>query len=173
MKALTTLVAAVGNGMGPAVGRLSSATNVSVVHLPEIPDEPVTAMATAANVWRDAARRSSIYTVVAMDPLALAIGLVADVQTPDYYLVAPDMPDPQVHWYMAHVRSLAPSRLIVCQPHPSAIAGALADLPFGKALPSLSELANSARGYVPLAGELEAASEYRRLGTSVNRRRRR
>jgi hypothetical protein len=147
---------------------LSGAANVSVQDVPEVPDDPVAAMATVAATWRMAVRRSSIYTVVALDPLApvvaqwasrltgepeqleVAIGLVDDLPSPDYYLVAPRLSDPQVHWYTAHLRSLAPSRVVLCEPHPAAIAKALAGRPFGRALPPLADLAASARGYVPM-----------------------
>ncbi len=175
MKALTTLVSAVGGGMEQAVGVLSAAANVSVQDVPDVPEDPLAAMAVVSATWRKAVRRSSIYTVVALDPLLpvvaqwaarltgepeqleVAIGLVDDLPTPDYYLVTPQLPDPQIHWYTAHLRSLAPARVVLCEPHPAAIAKALAGRPFGRALPPLDDLAASARRYVPIADDFGEA----------------
>lgn len=168
MRTLTTLVALIGDRMDQAAARLESAANVSVQPVPEMPEDVLAAMATAAATWREALKRSSIYTLVALDPiepvvtqwaarltgrpeqLEVAIGLVGELPTPDYYLVTPTLPDPEVHWYAAHLRSLAPERVVVCDATPEAISRTLAGRPFGRALPPAGELATSARTYVPV-----------------------
>lgn len=169
MRTLTTLVSAIGPGMEAAVVRLGQASNVAVEVPPEIPTDPVAAMTVVGSTWRKATKRSAIYTVVALDPLGpvvdqwaarltaqpealeLVIGLVPDLPTPDYYLVSPGLGDPHVHWYAAHVRSLAPSRVVVCDAAtPGVLARVVSELPYGRALPQLRELASTARVYVPV-----------------------
>lgn len=166
---MSTLVAVVSDDLVPALGPLAAAANLSVEAVDELPDDLTARSRAVGAAWRRASGRGgSVYTLVPVDPLTvvveawarrltddgddleLAIGLVGDPPMPDYYLIAPGLPDPVVHWYTDHLHRLAPDRVLVVEMTPGAIAKQLAGLPYGSPLPDASTVAESARTYVPL-----------------------
>ncbi|GIU92221.1 MAG: hypothetical protein KatS3mg011_1127 [Acidimicrobiia bacterium] len=169
MSAMTTLVVLVGSSASETLRRIDAA-NVSGETVGDLPEDPTEASRLLSEVWRRARRHSAVYTLVDVDPLAvvvsawaerlrggedrleLAIGLVADASAPDYYLVDPTLPDPEVHWYTGKLISLAPSRVVLTSLSPSRVLDSLANLPAGRELPDLKVLAEHTRAFVPVPG---------------------
>lgn len=165
---MSTLVALVG---GP-IPASPLGTNVTAEPAGRVPSDPVAAVEHLAAVWRRAARHGSVYTLVDADPfgplveawadrlrggedhLELVIGLSSRLVVPDYYLVSPELPQPHIHWYAGHLRSLAASRVLLVEP--TRFLDVLGELPYGRGLEDAATLAASARGYVPVA---EAAGQ--------------
>ena len=168
MKSVTTGIAMVGSEIATAANDVArTSSNVGWV-TPADESEDLTIWAPAQTAaWDLVARRASIYALFGADPFAplvrewsrrlegrpsdleLAIGLVSDVIVPDFYLVEPAMATPDSHWYLDHLTSLAPSRVIVTAPNARAVRAAIGSLPYGPSLPAARELAASARSYVP------------------------
>lgn len=172
MSSLTTLVVLVGDGAPSTLAHLSAA-NVTTEGVGRIPDEPTEAAASLAASWRRALGHAAVYTVVDADPLAavvaawasrlqggadhleLAIGLVPDLPSPDYYLVDPELGEPEIHWYTGNLMGIASSRVVLTELTPTRVLESLASLPSGRSLPRLREVAETARGFVPLPGEVQ------------------
>ena len=172
---MTTLVAVVGPNAGAVIAASAKlAANVTVELAGEIPDGPLEAAAVLAQTWSRARRHGSVYTLVDADPmgavvaewarrlrgeendLEVAIG-TAGGTLPDYYLVARDLPDPEIHWYLGLVRSLSSNRVLTGDLVPRALLDTLSSLPSGRELPPATDLAEQARLWVPLPA-LEGAA---------------
>ncbi len=169
MKRTTTLIVTVGSGFDrPSERAADAAGNVAR----EVAPEPVESLTewvdNLRRAWSAAQRRSTIYTVLTQDPLApvvrewarrlegkpsdleLAIGLLGDAPLPDFYLVDPAISGAPAHWYLDHLPSLAPRRVILTQPSEGALLAAVRRLRYGKPLPETAEVLASARFYVPV-----------------------
>ena len=172
MAAMTTLVAVVGSGAAAVISATAEmAANVTIETVGEVPERPIEAGSVITQTWSRARRHGSVYTLVDVDPigavvaewarrlrgedndLEVAIGSASGT-LPDYYLVARELPDPEIHWYLGLVRSLSASRVLTSDLVPSAVLGTLSSLPSGKELPGAAVLAEQARVWVPLP-ELE------------------
>jgi hypothetical protein len=168
MAAMTTLVAVVGSGAATVISAAADlAANVTMETVGDVPDRPLEAASSITETWSRARRHGSVYTLVDVDPigavvtewarrlrgedndLEVAIGTAAGT-LPDYYLVARELPDPEIHWYLGLVRSLSASRVLATDLHPRGVLDTLASLPSGKELPTAAALALQARLWVPL-----------------------
>jgi len=136
----------------------------------DLPDSWAEAAALTRATWDRAVRHRLIYTVVDIDPLApvvmewsrrllgqeheleLAIGASNPPDPPDFYLVDERLGPPLVDWYLGHLRSLSPGRVMPVRLEPGAIAQALGSLGYGRPFPSGKDLAATARDFVPLPG---------------------
>lgn len=169
MQRVTTLIATIGSRFDEPTARVADASG-NVAREP-VPD-PVESLPEWAErlraAWIAAERRSSIYTVMTRDPLApivrewarrldgeasdleLAIGLLHDAPIPDFYFVDARISGTRSHWYLDHLPSLAPRRVVLLEPSEAAIAAAIARLPYGRGLPTTETVLSSARTYVPL-----------------------
>lgn len=169
MERVTTLIATIGDRFSEPIQRVSAgAENVGLHTAREEIESLPEWVAVLREDWKSAQRRSTIYTVLTIDPLApvvrewarrldgassdleLAIGLLSDVPIPDYYLVDPGLTPNVSHWYLDHLPSLAPSRVIVTEPEPARLFATISHLPYGPALPTTGALLESARTYVPI-----------------------
>jgi hypothetical protein len=177
MNRTTTLIVTVGRGFDRPSERVAEASdNVARQAAPD-PVEPLTDWVDQLRpTWTAAQRRSAIYTVMTRDPLGpvvrewarrldgqqadleLAIGLLSDAPLPDFYLVDPSITGSGAHWYLDHLPKLAPRRIVLIEPNEHAMISAIRRLPYGKPLPTVTEVLASARTYVPLP-ELDAATE--------------
>jgi|FLYL01.1.fsa_nt_gi hypothetical protein len=165
---MTTLLSVVGRGAQMATERLAeTAANVSWEAPGRLPGDPLAAAAHLAEVARRAGRHGSVYTLLPVDPFAplvdawarrlqgedhqleVLIGVAANTPVPDYYLVG-GLPEPQVHWYLGHLRSLAPTRVATVTLTAPGLRETLESLEYGRGLPDAAALAASARDYVPL-----------------------
>ncbi len=169
MQRTTTLIATVGRAFDLPVERAAAAAeNVAR----EVAPEPVESLPDwvekLRSAWRAAQRRSTIYTVLTLDPLGpvvrewarrleakqsdleLAIGLTTDAPMPDFYLVDPAISGAISHWYLDHLAKLAPRRVILTEPTAAAVLEAVRRLPYGRALPKTADVIESARTYVPV-----------------------
>ncbi len=162
MRRVTTLVALVGPDAAEVAAAAGGAANVSHEPVEGGPEE----------TWRRAARHSSVYTIVPADPLAdvvaawaarlrgeepeleLAIAGAADLPAPDYYLVDPGLPAPDVDWYLGLLEPLSPRRVLPVDLAGDRVLAALASLRYGPELPPLRELAARTRDYVPAPSPL-------------------
>ena len=180
MRSASTLVAVVAETARPAIVRLAeSAANVAAETAGPLPESWSEAAAVARSLWEKALKHRLIYTVVDVDPLApiviewsrrlmgqqheleLAIGASNPPDPPDFYLVDDHLEHPLVDWYLGHLRSLSPGRVIPVKLDPGAISHALGSLGYGPPFPSGKELAATARDFVPLPG-LAAIADGRR-----------
>ena len=66
---MTTLVAVIGDGADEAVAvACRRSTNLAREPVPDLPDDLPARLDVLAVAWRGAARRSAVYTLVAVDP---------------------------------------------------------------------------------------------------------
>jgi hypothetical protein len=163
------MVAVVAESAGPAIVRLADgAANVAAVTAGDPPTTWVEAADVTRDVWSRAARHRLIYTVVDIDPLApvvmewskrllgqnheleLAIGASNPPDPPDFYLVDEKLSPPLIDWYLGHLRTLSPGRVVPVKVDPGSISHALSSLGYGPLFPSGKELAATARDFVPL-----------------------
>lgn len=167
MKSASTLVALVGGvpSLSTLSDRATNATTVSVAAGTDLLERH----ARVEEAWRQATKRSSLYTIVDADPLdvvvsqwsarlqatqhdlELAIGLVTHqtVMT-DFYLVDIDLGQPQMDWYFDLVARTAPDRVVPVAMTVAGVLEALGHLPHGRSLPTGPDLASQARAYVPV-----------------------
>jgi hypothetical protein len=82
--------------------------------------------------------------------LEVAIGAATGAAVPDYYLVSPNLADPEVHWYQGLLRDLSPARVVAVELSPERVLHALASLGSGPPLPNAADLAGRAREWIPL-----------------------
>ena len=169
MQRVTTLIATIGGRFDEPSARVADASgNVAREPVPE----PVESLPDWADhlqaAWSAAVRRSTIYTIMTRDPLApavrewarrldgeqsdleLAIGLLHDAPIPDFYFVDPQISGTRAHWYLDHLPTLAPRRVVLIEPSESAIVSAISKLPYGRGLPTTDSVLASARTYVPV-----------------------
>ena len=165
------MVAVVAESARPAIVRLAEgAANVAAVSAGPLPDSWSDAAALTRTAWERAVKHRLIYTVVDVDPLApvvmewsrrllgqeheleLAIGASSPPDPPDFYLVDEHLGHPLVDWYLGHLRSLSPGRVVPIRLDPVSISNALGSLGYGPPFPSGRELAATARDFVPLPG---------------------
>lgn len=175
MRPTTTLVAVIGETAGEASRRAGErASNVAVETLEPLPDDPTRAFPVLGEAWRRARRRGLVYTLVDRDPLApvvgewgkrlegepdeleTAIGLVADLPMPDYYLVDASLPAPRVHWYLGLLEELRPHRVVPVEMSAAGLLTVLGELRFGPEFPEARRVAARAREFVPLPGPVRA-----------------
>jgi len=122
-----------------------------------------------ADVWRRAHRRSAVYTLVDVDPLApvvvewakrldgedhdleTAIGVAPRGPAPDYYFVSDALEGTKVHWYLGLLVDAAPARVMTVRERVDDVLAALRSRRTGPSLPDLAEVASRARSYVPTA----------------------
>jgi hypothetical protein len=173
------MVAVVAERAGPAIVRLAEgAANVAAEATGALPASWVEAAALIRATWDRAVRHRLIYTVVDVDPLApvvmewsrrllgqkneleLAIGASNPPDPPDFYLVDEGLGPPLIDWYLGHVRSLSPGRVIPVRVEPEALAQALGSLSYGRPFPGGKDLAATARDFVPVPGLSIAAVEH-------------
>lgn len=171
MRSASTLVTVVAEGARPAIVRLAEgAANVAAEAAGPLPESWSETAAVTRSLWERALRHRLVYTVVDVDPLApvvmewsrrlmgqqheleLAIGASNPPDPPDFYLVDEHLGHPLVDWYLGHLRSLSPGRVIPVKLDPGSIAHALGSLGFGPLFPSAKDLAATARDFVPLPG---------------------
>lgn len=174
---MTTLVAVIGDDVDEAVAVASRrAANLGREPVPDLPDELPARFDALAATWRQAGRRSAVYTLVPVDPLEplvaawaerlsggddrleMAIGLSAKRPVPDFYLVDPSLAHPRIDWYAGLLVDRAPARVLFSEMTPPAITAAVSDLSYGPALPDATDLAAAAREYVPIPRLASATS---------------
>ena len=170
MRRTTTLIATVGDGFDQVVDMVAEAAdNVAVEPVPHEVESLPEWIQHLRQAWTAAQRRSAIYTLVNEDPLSpmvrewarrleglasdleLAIGLMNEALVPDFYFIDPLMSGVSSHWYLDHLTSFAPGRVVLIEPTATAVLAGLRALPYGQPLPEAAHLAASARSYVPLA----------------------
>lgn len=166
---MTTLVAVIGDDVDEAVAvACRRAANLGREPVPDLPDDLPARFEVLAGIWRQAGRRSAVYTLVPVDPLEplveawaerlsggddrleVAIGLSSNRPVPDFYLVDPSLSHPRIDWYAGLLVDRAPVRVLFTEMTPAAITTAVSDLPYGLALPDSAALAAASRDYVPL-----------------------
>ena len=167
---MTTLVSVIGSAAGPALTRAAkTADNVSYEAFDELPSDVVGRTEAIQTLWQRAARHGSVFTAVPLDPLEvvvdhwgrrltgdthqldLAVGLVTDRSSPDFWIVSDELSEPLVHWYLHHLSGLMPGRVLVTEMTPSALLTTIGSLPYAPRGPALKHLAASALDYVPPA----------------------
>ena len=177
MERTTTLIVTVGHGFDRVSERVTEeAGNIAR----EVAPDPIESLTEWVDLlrpaWRAAQRRSAIYTVLTRDPLGpvvrewarrleghpsdleLAIGLIGDAPLPDFYLVDPGISGSPSHWYLDHLATFAPKRVVLAEPTETAFLASVRRLPYGKALPRVADVVASARTYVPIP-ELDPRAE--------------
>lgn len=169
MRRTTTLIATVGGRFDPVSERAAAASgNVARQVVPDPVEALPDWVERLRSTWTAAQRRSTIYTLLAGDPLAplvrewarrlegepydleLAIGLLGDAPLPDFYFVDPNISGSPAHWYLDHLPKLAPRRIVLIEPTEDAVLTSIRRLPYGKPLPATADVLDSARTYVPL-----------------------
>lgn len=173
MRSTSTLISVIEPRL---VAEVRDASNVSIVSLEVTQtDDVVGRHAAIQATWRRAMQRSSIFTLVDVDPLAVvveewakrltndehdlevAVGLVSQsTPVPDYYFVPSGLEPPIVDWYFDLVLGLAASRVVAIGERVDTMLSAISRLPHGRELPSAPVIAASARDYVPLPRVAEA-----------------
>jgi hypothetical protein len=165
------MVAVIGEGAAVAVGRVAAASsNVAAETVGQVPAGLTGWVQHLQEAWGKARRHALVYTLVDADPLGpvvehwarrlageeheleLAIAAVGDAELPDYYLVDESLAAPTIDWYLGHLRSLAPSRVVPVTLGPGPLAARLGALDYGRPFPPGGEVAAAAREYVPLPG---------------------
>lgn len=173
------MVAVVAESAGPAIVRLAEgAANVAAEAVGELPESWSEAAVLTRATWDRAIRHRLIYTVVDVDPLApvvmewsrrlmgrehdleMAIGASNPPDPPDFYLVDEQLSHPLVDWYLGHLRTLSPGRVVPVRLDPGSISQALGSLGYGPPFPGGKELAATARDFVPLPGVSTARTEH-------------
>jgi hypothetical protein len=169
MKRTTTLIVTVGRRFDPPSERVADVSdNVARQAAPDQVESVTDWVDQLRPMWTAAQRRSTIYTIMTRDPLGpvvrewarrldgepseleLAIGLLSDAPLPDFYLVDPSITGSVAHWYLDHLPRLAPRRIVLIEPTEDALLSAVRRLPYGKSLPTVTDVLASARTYVPL-----------------------
>lgn len=170
MPTVTTTVALVGPHAADLAARsAATAANVSLATAPDHTDDLLERHDRHLAAWRDARRHPPVYTLVPLDPLQVVvetwamrltgdrhadietvIGLTPAEPMPHYYVVDPDIADPQIHWYHGLLGGLSPTRVIPSSLDPRSIRKVLEDLPTGRELPNMQQVATEARDYVPV-----------------------
>jgi hypothetical protein len=164
MAAQATIVSVISAGAHHHVALVAQdSSNVSAV----IPDDAPVSAATVADLWKEVHRRPPVYSLAPFDPfvalvdawaarlsggrddLEIAIGLVPDLDPPDFYLVDEGLEDPHKAWYFELLFSEAPRRVVAYDGTPRSIVRALRDLGFGPPVPPGRRLAELARSFVP------------------------
>ena len=151
-----------------APGRVTEAVGLAanVGGVARRPDDS-TDFGAVRSLWAEVRRRPPVYALAAFDPFAglvkawsdrltgqaddleLTIGLLPELDAPDYYLVDDGIGDPMRAWYFELLFTEAPQRIAAFDGSTDGVIRTLRDLPFGRALPSASRLAELARGFVP------------------------
>ncbi len=166
MARFTTIVAVIGQEVGPLVSALADkATNVGAVLLDDHGADDVRERIRLA--WREAQRRKTIYTLTDFDPmqqiveawaarsrgddhqLSLEIGLVERLELPEYLLVTGDVADETVHWYHGLLHGFASRRVLAVQRSPEAIQGVLEHLRSDRPFPAADVVSRAALDYAP------------------------
>ena len=169
MNAPSTLVAVIGEASSEVVRRVAAGSiNVAVEPVGDLPEGQVARANHLRSVWAKTRRHSLVYTLVNVDPLEpvvaewakrllgneneleLAIAALSPSEMPDYYLIDEKQGPPIVDWYLANLRSLAPSRVVPVRMDPGFVVAQLSNLPYGPPFPPALEVAASARVFVPL-----------------------
>jgi hypothetical protein len=169
MSAPSTLIAVIGEKGEEVVRRVAAGSiNVGAEPVADLPSDFAARALHLATVWARARRHGLVYTLVNVDPLEpvvtewakrlvgedheldLAIAAVGKVEMPDYYLIDERLQAPLVDWYLAHLRTLAPTRVVPVRVEPGPLTACLGELPYGRPFPPGAEVAASARDFVPL-----------------------
>lgn len=172
------MVAVVAEGARPTIVRLADrAANVAAEAAGDLPESWSEVAVMTRATWERAVRHRLIYTVVDVDPLApvvmewsrrlmgqehdleMAIGASNPPDPPDFYLIDEHLGHPLVDWYLGHLRTLSPGRVVPVRLDPDSISHALGSLGYGPPFPSAKELAATARDFVPLPGLATAPVE--------------